>query len=464
VRWAVILAGGVALWAQILLAQTAARAKNDQGPRALGLLELAPNGKAHLIPVAIMYDGEFYDASIYKASPVPMALEPGTVYEAERTGASLGLFTISGDLQSRNNTWMAEGSFEPAGAKPKSSGHLAKSVPRGMEDDSGPPRLLRREEKPNPPASTPAPASAPAPPSSPDAAKPGTASGSTAPAASAPSSQAPATSAPAQPSPNAKAAPPAAPATPAPAPAEQQDVYRPILRRGKAQWTSPNQPDASLKTPAVTGKAEIGTAGIMAKGATGVQIVPAVSDAGGPEPHPYTYPAKPDELQQIRKKVLAMASAEVLAWMRQSTSEKVSAPAPKPTSRRARAAKPPQPVFDNVELRVLDLSLSNEPVAVLTATAHMPPSAKGPAGRQYYVTLVAHEDIYGDLHKAFSQVTDDQHLDLAARYEFIDAVDADGDGRGDLLFRTISSGGKAYTIYRLIGDQVWPLFQGTPGP
>ena len=51
----------------------------------MGLLQLAPNGKAHLIPITILYDGEFYDASAYKAAPVPMALESGTVYEAVRS-------------------------------------------------------------------------------------------------------------------------------------------------------------------------------------------------------------------------------------------------------------------------------------------------------------------------------------------------------------------------------------------
>jgi hypothetical protein len=47
--------------------------------------------------------------------------------------------------------------------------------------------------------------------------------------------------------------------------------------------------------------------------------------------------------------------------------------------------------------------------------------------------------------------------------ELIDAVDADGDGRGELLFRQISDAGRAFVLYRVIGDRLWPLFQGTPG-
>ena len=71
----------------------------------MGLVQLLPNGKARLVPITILYDGEFYDASAYKASPVPMALESGTVYEGMRTGVSQGLFTVTSALQG-NNTWI----------------------------------------------------------------------------------------------------------------------------------------------------------------------------------------------------------------------------------------------------------------------------------------------------------------------------------------------------------------------
>ena len=46
------------------------------------MVELAENGKAHLLPVTIMIDGKFYDAGAYKADPVPMALLAETGYEA----------------------------------------------------------------------------------------------------------------------------------------------------------------------------------------------------------------------------------------------------------------------------------------------------------------------------------------------------------------------------------------------
>jgi hypothetical protein len=79
------------------------------------------------------------------------------------------------------------------------------------------------------------------------------------------------------------------------------------------------------------------------------------------------------------------------------------------------------------------------------------------------VAVVARQDIYGDLHKAFASTTDDQRLDVTPRYELIDAVDANGDGAGELLFRVTSDSGTAYNVYRVVGDTLWPLFEGRTG-
>ena len=78
--------------------------KTKKGKRAASgrTLQLSSNGKATLIPIAILIDGKFHDASVYKADPVPMALDGGTVYEVEQTGESQGLFTIKGALHSKS--------------------------------------------------------------------------------------------------------------------------------------------------------------------------------------------------------------------------------------------------------------------------------------------------------------------------------------------------------------------------
>src|SRR5262249_26001137 len=133
-----------------------------------------------------------------------------------------------------------------------------------------------------------------------------------------------------------------------------------------------------------------------------------------------------------------------------------------PGSSKATAAKKkPEvaPEFHDVERRVFDLSNTNDPVLVLVAGAHSPSAPE----LDFMVVLVARQDIYGDLHKVFAQTTDNKHLDALPRYELIDAVDADGDGRGELLFRETWDSGAVYGVYRVIGDQLWPLFEGKPG-
>jgi hypothetical protein len=487
-------------------------AKTSKAPRALGLLELAPNGKAHLIPITILIDGKYYDASAYKAAPVPMALWSETVYEAVRTGVSQGLFTVTGALQTKDakdgNEWMAEGTWQSADSiKAKAAKKPEASEPRGLHEDEGPPVLRRAgADKPKP---TEPPAAAPtAPPPAPPVASP--------PAVAAPQA-APATSG--------STASSATPAPQEPANHDQppEDKDRPTLKRGKpkpapAAKEEPREepgktPAASAKTiapstaKAPTNPAKNSASSSGSSPANQIQLIPAISDSDGPDPRPYTYSLKPEDEQPLRKKMLALAADEVRARVAQLSSPSASGGSTTPvhtSSQRTKAAvtKPVQPDFEDVQLRGFDLANINEPELVLTATARMPqrPHEKESAGTdlrnkdlrntdlqnkdlqnkdlqnkdlqnkdlqnkdlQYMVTLVARQDVNGELHKALANITDTQHLEVLPRLELIDAVDADGDGRGELLFRQVSDAGSAFVVYRVIGDRLYPLFQGTLG-
>jgi hypothetical protein len=201
--------------------------------------------------------------------------------------------------------------------------------------------------------------------------------------------------------------------------------------------------------------------------------VPAISDAGGPDSRPYSFQMKPAEEAAFLKKMLAMAGTEVNARAEGLGKGKSEEPKSKASHRPAlskaegsvrpsdkvRAGSARAPEFQGVQLQVFDLSNSNEPVLILTANATVPSRAD----LVFTVALVAREDIYGDLHKVSAQVTDTQHLDALPKYEFIDAVDVDGDGRAELLFRLTSDAGSAFAIYSVIGDKLWPLFEGKPG-
>jgi hypothetical protein len=446
----------------ILPAQVGHSAKTSKGPRALGLIELGPNGNARLIPIAILIDGKYYDASAYKAAPVPMALWSDTVYEGIRTGVSLGLFTVTAPQQRKDESgptvWWAEGRWQTAdsikamAAKKKP----VPSTPRGMNEDEGPPVLRRAgAEKPKPPDVPPAPTTQPAPASAP--ATTPAATPSAAPAASASSS----------------------PPTPPQSQDDQapQDNDRPTLKRGQAGAISADEaqkkvstsPSAKAAAPAVPPPSTPATsASSGAQPANQDQLIPAISDPHPSDSLPYNYKMSPQEEEQFRKKMLAMAADEIRTRAAQLTGN--PAPKPVPTSpQRAKSTtvKPPQPAFEDVQLQVFDLADINEPELVLTAKARMPQNSHGKDGTnpalQYMITLVVREDVNGNLHKALANVTDAQHLDVIPRLDLIDAVDVDGDGRAELLFREVSDTSSAFVIYRVIGDQLYPLFQGSLG-
>jgi hypothetical protein len=499
-RRGVICAGLALIVAQLLFGQSSSRAKKLTGPRALGLIEVTPSGKMTLLPVTIMIDGEFYDASAYKAAPVPLALYTDTVYEGLKTGVSQGLFTVT-TAQHGESVWRGQGKWQSADsiaaaeAKKKASAAAAERAKKIQDNADGPPVLKRPgapEPSSSPAASTPMPAttsdSNPDDPSAPPVLKrpksdqtkadqaPSSTTGPTAtPAASTPT---PATSIPTIPAP-ATVTQAGTPATANPAPAPQtappaNDPNLPTLRRGKAAAAKEEaKVDAAVPPEPTTTKAQAtAKAGKVTMTATatsnGIQYIPAISDAAGPDPRPYAYSMKPEEEAKFRDKMLALAAIEVRARAKDlglGSVTATSASSGKTAAHTSRVAKLVGPTFDSVLLSVFDLSNNNEPILVMTANAHLP-QTKGPGtapDMQYLVTLVAREDIYGDLHKAFSNVTDNQHLDVLPRMEFIDAVDADGDGRGELLFRQVSDSGKAFVLYRVIGDQLWPLFQGKIG-
>ena len=421
------------------LAQVAKKRTTSKGPRAVALLQITDSGRARLLPVVIMIGNDFYDASAYKADPVPMALQSGTVYEAVKAGVSQGLFTVGGAAQARGN-WFADGKWittaqmEADKAKVEAARKVA-NEPKPDVEIGGPPKLRRAPGSESPGKAAP-----------PASSQPASSQPSTAPASSPePTLKRPTSS------PDAKATggSPDAQAT------AVDDPNRPVLRRQPVSATTHEQTKSGPDTTPLTGP---------------LQFIAAVSDADGPEPRPYTFTLKQDEEQNFQKKMLTMAADEVRTRSArisgtaapegdEQASRKSRATARAKTKATGKSVRPAHtPEFHDVQMRAFDVANNNEAVLVLTAGATQNGDEK-----QYQVAVVAREDIYGDLHKVFAQTTDNQHLDIMPRYDFIDAVDADGDGRAELLFRETWDSGTAYALYRVIGDRLWPLFEGKPG-
>ena len=479
--------------------------KKVKGPRAVGLLQLTKSGKATLIPVAILVDGKFYDASAYKADPVPMALEGGTVYEAEQAGDSLGLFTVNGALHSKAqgapHPWVGAGSFLPKGTEAPKSTRKAEDVPVGMDstgshgtssDDR--PKLTRGSTS-TPAAS--APSATPAGTGSPSGPPSGTSTGTSPGSSTGPSEKpgtaaSPGTSPPASDSSAGKSSSQDSPKSAAPASGKTADqgakppapaagqassgqppsdkssqgqadnYYRPTLRRGKPTETAPQEYEPALADKPNTGKpVSSGTAAAAAP--EPVQLVAAISDAGGPDPRPYQFYWKPGEEDERRTQMLTLAENEVQAYANALAKNRIPATPPSAPNTTAKShktpAKPVRPVLENIQFRTFDVWATSQPVMILSAEAHFP-AAPGTtaAPEQYSITLVARTDIYGNLRKLYAGVTDKFHLDVTPRLELIDAVDADGDGRGELLFRETTDAGSGYVIYRASADKLSKMF------
>jgi hypothetical protein len=491
---------------QITVGERRPTKKKETGPRAIAVLRLADNGKTSLVPIAILIDGKFWDASAYKADPVPMALETGTVYEAERAGNSLGLFTVATALHSNSPTsttpWLGTGTWDPGGANSAKAAMKAENVPVGMDTSDQPPRLTKNPDAAKssgsggttpganqPSSSSPSSSPQPAPQSSdPDAPprlkRPASSEpSSTAPSsepASAPTSSSPSSSNSSNPTkpadtksdnkPTEASNSPQAPASDSGA----DESSRPRLRRGKAVAEPPDEDIPGYSKPGAKPSTESAATTKGAKVATAsdqgvVQSIPAISDATVAQPRSYTFEWLKDEEGEKREQMIALAKDQLRAYLDARAKAQIGSTAtPKPASqttrRTASKTKGPEPILENVQMTAYDLWNSNQPIIVFSAEAHLPPPPAGTPHSEtdselrYSIRLVTYPDIYNNLHKLYVGVTDKYHLDLTPRLDLIDALDADGDGRGELLFRETSDAGQGWIIYRATGDKLWKMF------
>jgi len=197
-----------------------------------------------------------------------------------------------------------------------------------------------------------------------------------------------------------------------------------------------------------------------------IDLVPAISSARGPEPRPYTFEWGKIEVEERRKQMVDLAKQQLHAYL-QAQAKRMTTPKPAAATQTARkpVAKTPDPVLENIRWHTFDVWANNQPVMVLSADAHLPPTktwtTEGQATAeptQYSILIVARTDIYNNLHKMYAGITDKFHLDVTPRLDLIDVVDADGDGRGELFFKETSDIGSGYVIYRPTADSLWKMF------
>jgi hypothetical protein len=373
--------------------------------RATAVVEVSTDSAGivatHVFPVTILDEGSFHDASIYKATPRPMALDNGIVYEVQSNGIPVGYATI---LSSTNNKgWTALGKWQVV-QEPKKA-----QAPAPVTTGNDRPIIHRGDANPSAtPSSTPAPGT-------PDS----TISASSASAPSSDSSAAP------------------------------DDADRPVLRR-----RSPAQPEpASTPQPSPTPSTQTPAEGLPVPRTklpvitSGTKTFVGVSDNDATDVRSFAFKWKPGEEQQMEAKMRKLALAQL---PRQNAQLNTGS-------------------LQNVVMRSFDLDLSNDAVIVFSAEipgSYLAPGSKSTPGKfvSRYVTVIARVDFEGVPQKLASSVTDSSRLDVAPRLELIDAVDVDGDGLAELLFREYGFDEKSFIIYGIGRSTVTKVFEGASMP
>jgi hypothetical protein len=360
--------------------------------RATAVLEVTtdPAGivTTRVIPVTVLEEGRFRDATTYKATPRPMALENGIVYEAQRAGVPAGYVTI---VNSANNKgWTALGKWQPVSTAKKTESPTP--TPVSVADER--PILHHGSSE--------------------------TSTGGPAPAAT--------------PSPGASEAQPVSASAP-------EDTDRPVLKR-RAPANPEPQPSPAPTKPSPPPEGAVPSVKLPVI-AAGTRTFVGISDNESTEPRSFEFPWKAGEEQQMEPKMIRLALAQLPRENSQLT----------PGS------------LKNVVIRSFDLDMSNDAVIVLSAEipgSYLTPANKEAPGKfvSRYVTVIARVSFEGVPVKLASSVTDSTRLDVAPRLEFIDAVDVDGDGLAELLFREYSFDEKSFIVYGVGRNSVTKVFEG----
>jgi hypothetical protein len=352
--------------------------------RATAILEVTTDSAGivvtRVIPVTILDEGGFHDATIYKATPQPMALDKGIVYEGQTSGIPVGYATILSSTNNNNKGWTALGKWQLAQAK------KAPTPPPVTTGDERP-VLHRGDATPTPtPSST------------------------------------------------------GSDNTPASAP---DDADRPVLRRRSPEKSEPQATLQPSPTP-VDGAVPAAKPPVFTPG---TKTYVAVSDNEPADTRSFEFKWKPGEEQPMEAKMRKLALAQLPRENAQLNANSLK----------------------NVVMRSFDLDLSNDAVIVLSAEipgSYLTPGGKSAPGKfiSRYVTVIARVDFEGVPQKLASSVTDSSRLDVAPRLELIDAVDVDGDGPAELLFREYGFDEKKFIIYGVGRSTVTKVFEGASMP
>ena len=280
------------------------------------------------------------------------------------------------------------------------------------------------------------------------------------------------------------------------------DPARPHLRYGQSTDADARVLPTELKdyaTPGL-GAAAAGSTGPGSLSATGAPVTigqtVAISDTATDEPHPFRYAWPTPAAEADAKTAMHALALRALATAAQATfgpaarasakenaalaqaataAERTvaasagSASAASGTSgtthaRRTPAASPAAPTADplvDAEWSAFELSYGSGATYVYAAHTLAPGAARR------YVTVIAQPDFYGKPHLVFSATTRGDQLTQAPLMHLIDAVDADGDHRAELLFELqgagAAPGARQFALYSVLAGKAMEVYASNAG-
>ena len=184
-----------------------------------------------------------------------------------------------------------------------------------------------------------------------------------------------------------------------------------------------------------------------------MQQTVAVSDAIDHPEHLWNYTwANPDDEDKMKAAMADLARTALGL---------TPPPAPKPrsaaTHKPLKPVAPPPPAPLLVEqFRVFELAYGSGATMVLSA------HTTGTGAQEKFVTLIAQPDLYGGVVVLVKNVTDAAHFDLTPRMRLVDAVDAEADNRGELLFELRGATERQFALYRVLRGDATRIFLSGP--
>ncbi len=411
--------------------------KDATGPqfRSVAVVEwtgdLAHPTASRLVPVSVFDGQELQDGGIYLARPQPLALDGDVEYELETNGKFVGLFDIHGAARQQDE-WIGQGEWRPMPA-PKAEAQASKQKVEVEDEGSGQPVLHRKHHADDKSAGGDA----------------GKGEGSSAPP-------------PDDDRPRLHKAGDASQSAGSKAPAADSDRPKLVKKHDDEAGDAgsgavdPDRPLLKRGKPAGYGAAVAPT--LMGMPAEMRQQA-AVSDARPAKDHPweYTWADAGDDakmkaaLEEIARKELGL-SPSVAAAVPATAPKKTTAVARRKAAKASPAPPPPPAPLEDEQFRVFELAYGSGATLVFSARTG------GEAGQQKFITLIAQPDLYGGVAVLLKNVTDTAHLDVTPRMRLIDAVDAEADNRGELLFELRGQTWRQFALYRVLRGQATRLF------